>query len=385
MRDFDAAKLFRYVEFVRRWWAAVVSALTMVVVVYGTHVRGALTDLKVYRVGGAAWMHSVPLYTSRFPFWLPFTYPPVAAALFSVLTVLPMAVAATMLTAAGLLGLGYATTLAVPARWVLLVLPCALVLEPVRTTLRFGQVNLVLMALVAVDCLLARTRYPRGLLVGIAAAVKLTPAVFILFFLARRQRGSAATAALTFAGMTGMGVLLAPADSIRYWHETIFDPDRIGGAEFVTNQSLRGALSRLDLPHAEVVWLVLSLVVLVMAWFGARRVHDPVTALLVVAAAGLVVSPISWSHHWVWIAPALLVGAIRLYRNPPALAVLAATAVVFTVGQRYLPHGADRELHWTWWQHLLGNSYLLAALTFLAWTAATHRRPALVSARVAFT
>jgi alpha-1,2-mannosyltransferase len=354
----------------------VVSVVTVVVVAYGTHVRGALTDLKVYRVGGAAWMHGVPLYTSKFPFWLPFTYPPVAAALFSVLRILPMAVAAALLTAAGLVGLGYATTLAVPARWVLLVLPCALVLEPVRTTLRFGQINLVLMALVAVDCLLPRTRYPRGLLVGVAAAVKLTPAVFILFFLARRQRGPAATAALTFAGMTGLGVLLAPADSIRYWHQTIFDPDRIGGAEFVTNQSLRGALTRLDL--SELVWVVLSVGVLAIAWFGARRVQDPVTALLVTAAAGLVVSPVSWSHHWVWIVPALFVGAVRLYRNPPALAALAATAVVFTVGQRYLPHGDDRELHWTWWQHVLGNSYLLAALTFLVWTAVTHRKPAMV-------
>jgi alpha-1,2-mannosyltransferase len=110
-----------------------------------------------------------------------------------------------------------------------------------------------------------------------------------------------------------------------------------------------------------------------------------VTALLVVAAAGLVVSPVSWSHHWVWIVPALFVGAIRLYHNPPAVAVLAATAVVFTVGQRYLPHGGDRELHWTWWQHVLGNSYLLAALAFLAWTAVAHRRPALVSQRVALT
>jgi len=366
---------------VKRAWLAVTSAVTVVFVVYGTHVRGALTDLKVYRAGGAAWIHNTPLYTSKFPFWLPFTYPPVAAVLFSVLAILPMMAAATLLSAAGLLSLGYATTLAVPARWVLLVLPCALVLEPVRTTLRFGQINLILMAMVAADCLLARTRYPRGVLVGIAAAVKLTPAVFILFFLARRQRGPAVTAAVTFVCASGLGMLVAPADSLRYWHTTIFDPDRIGGAEFVTNQSLRGALTRLDLPRSstELLWLALSAIVLVIAWFAARRVQDPVTALLVVAAAGLVVSPVSWSHHWVWIVPALFVGVTRLYRNPPALAALAATAVVFLAGQRYLPHGNDLELHWTWWQHVLGNSYLLVALAFLVWTAAAHRKPATVS------
>ncbi len=309
----------------KRVWLAVTSAVTVVFVVYGTHVRGALTDLKVYRTGGAAWIHNTPLYTSKFPFWLPFTYPPVAAVLFSVLAILPMMVAA--------------------------------------------------------DCLLARTRYPRGVLVGIAAAVKLTPAVFILFFLARRQRGPAVTAAVTFVCASGLGMLVAPADSLRYWHTTIFDPDRIGGAEFVTNQSLRGALTRLDLPRSstELLWLALSATVLVVAWFAARRVQDPVTALLVVAAAGLVVSPVSWSHHWVWIVPALFVGVTRLYRNPPALAALAATAVVFLAGQRYLPHGNDLELQWTWWQHVLGNSYLLVALGFLVWTAAAHRKPATVS------
>ena len=349
-----------------------VMAVALGVVVYGVSVPGALTDLKVYRAGGAAWLHGTPLYTDAFAFWLPFTYPPVSAVLFGVLAVLPFAVAAMLLTVAGLVALSVTTVLAVPlspesARVVgTLAVVGGLALEPVRTTLMFGQVNLVLMGLVAVDCLTVRPRYPRGVLVGLAAAVKLTPLVFVLFFVARRQFRPAVTTVVTFAAVSGAGMLFAPSDSVRYWWTTIFDPDRIGGAAFVTNQSLRGALVRLDVPEA---WLPLVVVVLALAWLGARRASDPVMALLVVAAAGLLVSPVSWSHHWVWIAPALAYFAVQVYRNRRGLIVLASVAVVFAVGHRFLPHAHNRELAWTWWQHVLGNSYLLAALTFLVWSA----------------
>ncbi len=363
-----------------RWWCAV-AAVTLVVLVWAD-VPGALTDLKVYRSGGAAWLHGVALYTEAFPSWLPFTYPPVAAVLFSLPAMVPYLVAAAVLTVAGLVALSTTTALAAPGRVALPVLAvaCAFAVEPVRTTLLFGQVNLVLMGLVAADCLLPRTRYPRGLLIGIAAAVKLTPAVFVLFFLARGRPQPAVTAVVAFAGVTGLGMLLAPSDSVRYWHTTIFDPDRIGGAGFVTNQSLRGALHRLGLaPGVEqAAWLVLAVAVVALAWTGARRTADPVVALLVVAAAGLLVSPVSWSHHWVWIVPALAVGVVR--RVPAVVPV----AVVFAVGHRSLPHGHDRELTWAWWQHVVGDSYLLVAVAFLVWAAvarsgatAGSRRPAL--------
>jgi alpha-1,2-mannosyltransferase len=356
------------VALVRR---SLVVVLALVVVVYGDSVPGALTDLTVYRVGGASWLHGTPLYTDAFPFWLPFTYPPVSAVLFGALAVLPFVVAAMLLTVAGLVALSVTTASAVPpvsARVVAtLAVMCGPALEPVRTTLEFGQVNLVLMGLVAADCLVVGPRYPRGVLVGLAAAVKLTPLVFVLFFVARRQFQPAVTAVVTFAAATGAGMLFAPADSVRYWWTTIFDPGRIGGAEFATNQSLRAALVRLDLTEA---WLPMVAAVLVLAWLGARRASGPVAALLVVAAAGLLVSPVSWSHHWVWIAPALAYFAFQAYRNR---AVLAAAVVIFAVGHRFLPHGRGRELAWTWWQHVLGNSYLLAALVFLTWSALASR------------
>jgi alpha-1,2-mannosyltransferase len=344
-----------------RWWFGAVAVVTLIALLYGMNVPGALTDLGVYRSGGAAWLRGVPLYTDEFPSWLPFTYPPVSSVLFSLFAVVPEVAAAAVLTVAGLVALSATTALATRT-WLpgLLAVAAAFAFEPVRTTLMFGQVNLVLMGLVAVDCLLPRTRYPRGLLIGVAAAVKLTPAVFVLYFLARRQYQPAVTAVTTFAAATGVGMLLAPADSVMYWHTTVFAPDRIGGAEFVTNQSLRAALSRLDLPQA--YWLVLVAAVLALAWVGARRAREPVDALLVVAAAGLLVSPVSWSHHWVWIVPAV---AVVAHRRAVPVPLLLATTALFLVGHRYLPHGRGRELEWTWWQHVLGNSYLLAALAFL--------------------
>jgi alpha-1,2-mannosyltransferase len=331
-----------------------VATVTLAMLLSGS----GLIDLQVYRSGGAAWLHGVPLYTDAFPSRLPFTYPPVAAVLFSVPAMLPMPVAATLVTAGGLVALTVTVLLAVPVRargpLAAVAVLGVCVFEPVRSTLLFGQVNLLLMGLVAVDCLLPRTRHPRGMLVGVAAAVKLTPAIFVLFFLARRQYAAAATAVVTFAAVTGAGMLLAPADSVTYWHTTIFDPDRIGGAAFVTNQSLRGALTRLGLPEG--LWFALVAALLVMAWHGARRAGEPVVALLLVAAAGLLASPVSWSHHWVWIVPAVAALAGRW-------AVL--TTAVFSVGHRFLPHARGRELEWTWWQHVAGNTYLLAAIAFL--------------------
>ena len=311
-----------------KWWLVAVVAVAVVVVVCGVSVPGALTDLRLYRAGGASWLHGMALYTVDFPFWLPFTYPPVAAVLFGVLAVVPFAVAAFLLSVASLVALSLSTYWAVPNPLVPLLAVAAVALEPVRATLESGQVTLVLMAMVTCDCLLPRTRHPRGLLVGLAAAVALTPAVFVLFFLARRQYQPAVTAVVTFAVATGAGMLLAPGDSLHYWSTTILALDS------------QGALTR----------LALSAVVLTLAWRGARRAADPVVALLVVAAGGLVVSPVSYSPQWVWIAPALAYFSVRGRWQ------VLPVAFVFTVGH-----------------HAAVDGYLVIALSFLAWAAAGPR------------
>jgi alpha-1,2-mannosyltransferase len=332
-------------------------------------------DLKVYRTGGYAWLHGISLYSERFAdlvpgIRLPFTYPPLAAILFTFLYAVPFTVAELLMNAASVAGLT-ATLLVVSTRlhgWnrrtVVIGLsgaPLAMLLEPVRSTIGFGQVNLVLMGLVALDCLLTRTPWPRGLLVGLAAAIKLTPAVFVVFFLVRRDYRSAAVSALSFAGLTGVAWWLAPGDSRDYWFGVLFDPDRIGGATYAFNQCFQAVLARVmdDGAGRTVLWVALVATSGALAWLAAwrrRAEGDDVTALLVVAVWGLLASPVSWSHHWVWIAPAALL-AVR--SMPWAIIPLA----VFAVGPHTLLPAEGRD--WSLLEHVAGSAYVLIGVGFL--------------------
>jgi alpha-1,2-mannosyltransferase len=347
----------------------------------------AQIDLDVYRTGGRAWLDGLSLYGDGFPYdlpgpRLPFTYPPVSAALFAALTVLPWWLAVTVLMGAGLAGLAWACHVVagrlVPdeadrRRAVLLVasgVAVAPLLEPVRQTVSFGQINLILAGLIAADCLLRRTPWPRGALIGVAAAIKLTPAAFALFFVARRQWRPVLVAVGAFVLVGLLGWALAPADTRRYWFDVLLDPNRIGRLEFTSNQSIRGLLHRFELPAGPetALWLGLSAVVGVLAWAGVaalRRRGDDVAALLVVAAATLLVSPVSWSHHWVWAVLGLLWLAeyVRRVRTSASVALLLGALAVFACSPHWwLPYRDGREFAWNAGEHLLGNAYLWAGL-----------------------
>jgi alpha-1,2-mannosyltransferase len=274
----------------------------------------------------------------------------------------------------------FLTSLAGPPRasaWtVACLLPLALVLEPVRNTLAYGQINVVLMALVSLDCLLVAPRWPRGVLVGLAAAVKLTPAAFVLFFLIRRDYRAAGTASASFVAVTGIGFVMAPADSARYWTSVIFRTGRIGNAIFAGNQSVQGVLARAGLDPRSTAgtaaWLALSVLILVVACRGMRRAlaaSEDSWALSLNAFAALLISPISWSHHWVWSVPALLTLVFLSRRQQTRLALAAAVSglLLFAASpQWWFPSGAGRELHWSIWQQAAGSSYVLyAALVLL--------------------
>jgi alpha-1,2-mannosyltransferase len=229
-------------------------------------------DLDVYRLGARMWLSGGDLYGLLPPTiignHLPFTYPPVAAVLFTPFTLVPLPVAGVVLTALSVVALVVVPRLT-PAR-VAVVLPVALLLEPVRETLGFGQVNLLLMALVALDCLHRRPRWPRGVLVGLAAAIKLTPAAFVLFFLLRGGRRAAVTALGSFVAVTAIGFAVNPAGSVRYWTSTVFDPGRIGEVSFEANQSIKGVLARLGV-ESGAVWRVLAAVVVAVGAIAGRR------------------------------------------------------------------------------------------------------------------
>ncbi|WP_194927451.1 glycosyltransferase 87 family protein [Catenulispora pinisilvae] len=393
------------------WWMAAAVLVFGIGLIAGKG-GNPLIDLKVYRDGGISFMKNLPLYTTAFPRPLagpnlPFTYPPFAAVVFSVLGFLGYYLAAILMVAIGFTALTWTFYLVLRSRAGARFLPeptprvlvtltlLSLVMEPISSTFLHGQINLLLMGLVVTDALGPKTRIPRGVLAGIAAAIKLTPAVFLLYFVARRQWKTASNMAAAFVGATSLSFILAPRDSRAYWTETVFDPTRIGDLGYAANQSLRGGLHRLgglpglamSVKTEEHLWLALSMAVIALAYLGARRAirhGDPVCALAVVAACQLLISPVSWSHHWVWIAPMLLPFAIQIVRARERLKIagLALLALVFLIGPLLLfPVDHGLEMHWGWWENVIGDAYLLITLAFVVWAAVTRRnRPAPVAA-----
>jgi len=348
-------------------------------------------DLDVYRLGSQTWLRHQPLYgvllTTSAGSRLPFTYPPFAVVLLSPLALVPMKVATTgftlitiALTAVVLRMFLRSLTGTCTGSWLVVgcVLPVALFLEPVRNTLNYGQVNVTLMALVTLDCLPATTRWPRGVLTGLAAATKLTPAGFVLFLLMRRGWRAAATAVASFAVCTALGFLLAPADSARYWTSAILVVGRPTNAAYAGNQSILAVLARAGLgpttTTATAVWLALSAVVVLLTVCGMRRAFASsrdgssrdAWALSLNAFAILLISPISWSHHWVWAETGLLVMAVLgwRHRKPAWLAMAAAgLADLAFAPQWLLPPGGHG---WAWWQQVAGSSYVILAVVILS-------------------
>ncbi|MEC3955317.1 glycosyltransferase 87 family protein [Nocardia sp. CDC153] len=365
------------------------------VVSYLTKWHGYI-DLRVYRNGARAWLDGKDLYgpmPAVYGIGLPFTYPPLAALFFAPLALMPLAVAEWAVLAVSVASLGVTLwvvldrlrpSLARPTRLALVIGAVALtqLLEPIRETYGFGQINLVLMAAVALDVLARKTFWPRGMLIGIAVSVKLTPGGYLLYFLLRKDWKGAITVVASTIGAVAVGWALFPHDSPQYWFHTLADTGRIGPPWYAGNQSIKGFVFRLGYSTsvATLLWLLLSAAAVALAAVWMKRLLDAdatVAALMVNAAAVLLVSPVSWSHHWVWIAPALLVAAdaiARGRRNPWFLGAVGLAVVMFAVGPMWLlPHNADRELTWNWWQQLLGNSYVLFTFAVFIVAALTYR------------
>lgn len=217
-------------------------------------------DLDVYRVGAQRVLDGLELYSGHFHIVgdinLPFTYPPISALLFTPLTVLPYTASSVLLTLATVTltwwVLAHTVHLAAwvdrkSAAWVAVGLAAVLIhLSPIHTSITYGQINVLLMAMVFADAFVVPRRF-RGLLTGLAVSIKLTPAVFGLWFLLRKEWGSVVRMGLGAIGATGLAWLILPRDSVKYWTETLRETGRIGGEEYALNQSLNGLLYRLGL------------------------------------------------------------------------------------------------------------------------------------------
>jgi alpha-1,2-mannosyltransferase len=344
-------------------------------------------DLDVYRLGAGVWWQGGELY-GQLPELLagghlPFIYPPIAAVALSPFAVVPFGLASAAMALLTIAALALVLVMVLrsldvrpSAFLVCAALPAALVLEPVRSTLYYGQVNLLLMALVAVDCLARTPRWPRGALVGLAAAIKLTPAAFVLFFLLRGDRRAALTAGASFLCATGLGFLLAPGNSMRFWTTTVFEIDRLVNITSSSNQSIPALLARLGIDTGG-LRLLLAAAVLALAATAMRRAFaaaQPTWALGLNALGALLVAPISWSHHWVWVVPILLTAGVlaRRARSWPALAAVAGGTLLVFLSPHWWWHKADP---WTVWRLLSGNTYLLAAVIVIVFAVVhDHRR-----------
>ena len=349
----------------------------------------SMIDMIVYRAEGRAVLDGADLYGSGVQVAsaggnvLPATYPPFAALLFAPLAWVPVGVLKVLVTAANILLLGAVVHLAaklfggwdgkrrakaVP-RWAALLAVTALALwfEPVWTTLRYGQINLALAALVLADLTRAPGSRWRGVGIGIATGIKLTPAVFILWLLLAGERRHALKAAGTALATAAVGFALLPRDSTRFWRHEVFQTGNVGKTYITDNQALSGALARIThVADPKALWAVAALAVGVAGlWLAARVARGGDTALgaMCCAVTGLLVSPISWSHHWVWAVP---VAMLLLRRAPRAAAAWLLVFVSFLIWA--VPHrvvGPMPALNPA--QLLLSCLYPLAGLGFLVW------------------
>jgi alpha-1,2-mannosyltransferase len=310
-----------------------------------------LIDLEVYRAGGRHVLDGQPLYTGGVLLDLPFVYPPVAAVLFAPLALLPLPVLKVVWTVLELALLALvahrcARAVGVPpgsptVAAVVWLVPVATWLDPVRTTLYLGQINIVLLAIVLLDLLGRPDSRWRGVGLGLAAAVKLTPLLFVAYLLLRRRYRAAATALATFVGAGLLGALVAPADSVQYWlRGTFAAADRIAAVDGAANHTVNGLVTRLLGPGtaATVLYVVAAAALVVVTLALAVRASRGGEELLALSLCGLcsaAAAPFAWSHHWVWVVPLLPALAARWAagsrRSGVALAVvLAGTLAVIT-------------------------------------------------------
>ncbi|HWD06176.1 MAG TPA: glycosyltransferase 87 family protein [Amycolatopsis sp.] len=371
-------------------WAPVLLAETAVVVLVMALRHYPGLDLEVYLGGARTLLTDQPLYgqplATSHDISLPFLYPPFAAVLFLPLTLLPFAVAMHLLTVLSIVAVGvtaYVVVRALTGRTRVALYAAygaqlaGVVLDPIWRTLSFGQVNVLLMALVVIDTLAPGRTRTRGLLTGLAAAIKLTPLLFVLHFALARDFRAAARALAGFAAVNALTWLVTPATSRAYWTEHVFKIDASVGTSYVSNQSLRGFLERVGIT-GQGWWFAGALVVLALTAFAMARVRLPALAVIVCAVGGLLMSPISWTHHWTWCVPILLACgcvAVRAWSVDHALAWWALAfgavgAVLFVVAPMWFD--PDHDGSGGWWLAAT-ESFELYGLALLAAAASTTR------------
>ncbi len=379
----------------------------------GQGIRAFPVDLNVYRDAGLIVRHVRPFYKAsrKTPLYgwpgpphyrgLRFTYPPFAALPFALMSHLRLVTLGDWFTAADMLAVPTAIwitcrELGIPverrAGLTLLSTAAALASEPVLRTVSLGQVDLLLMVLVVWDMCQPDRRLWKGAGVGIAAGIKLVPLIFVPYLLLTRRYRQAAVATATFALTIVLGFIALPADSSAWWLHGLFMrgsyyTDNI----FAGNQSLLAILVRAASPDWHAEWQAVAAVVAILGLVTAAmldRAGHRVLGILTCALTGLLVSPISWDHHWVWIILALPVfvhyaiqarGLVREALIWSAVVVVAVFAAwpTWLWGETHdlkgwgwgliwaPPNGGDLERSWHGIQLVVGNAYVLTGIVLL--------------------
>lgn len=339
----------------------------------------AMIDLDVYLATVNDLLAGKDIYATRTPFWnLPFIYPPIAALLLVPLTYLPLwgvqvlwAVLTVLAQRLILVRAGVRRSAAIAAANVALVLA----FEPFRTTLGYGQVNTLLMALIVADLLPGQERskwFPRGALIGLAAAIKLTPLAFLVFALLAGRRAVVVWGLGSFAALTAIGAIVLPQESLTFARK-VLTGDLYGNPVYVGNQSINAVFARLagtEPPIAQIALFVgglaalLALVVAVLWWRRGERV----LAVGLIGVASCLASPLSWTHHHVW---ALLVGlamfSSTLSLGARILAIGWVGWVALCPMLVFLPYGDGVEAAYSPAQQLVANLGPLLAVVLCLW------------------
>ncbi|MDX1886481.1 mannosyltransferase [Mycolicibacterium sp. 120270] len=378
-------------------WLLLVSIAARLAWTYLAPNGANFVDLHVYVGGAGALDNPGTLYdyvyadqTPDFP--LPFTYPPFAAVVFYPLHFLPFGVVA-LIWQLGIVAALYGVVrvsqrllvtdsdLAKSRRVAMLWTAIGIWLEPLRSTFDYGQIN-VLLVLAVLYAVYSTRWWLSGLLVGLAAGVKLTPAVAGLYFLGKRRWATVVFSAVVFFVTIGVSALVVGDQTRYYFTELLGDASRVGPIGTSFNQSWRGGISRIlgyDAGYEPIVVaaIVVTAVVAFLAW-RALGDDDRLGGILVVSLFGLLLSPISWTHHWVWVLPLmiwLLHGPLRSLRGAQIFGW--GWLVLTIIGVPWLLSFAQPTI-WVisrpWYLAWAGLIYIVATLTTLAWIAATGRR-----------
>ena len=403
----------------RGWVVTAAGALILAVAVWFlyTDYKPFLNDFEVYYYGGGRVLASGEggvneLYAPRDG--LPFTYPPFAALLFALLATMDFDAGSLVFIVAALAGA------AVVAGWLarhyfgmktwraafadyrfrttaLVGTGAILLLGPWRDTFVFGQINIILMGVILADFALhgksraGGIRWPAGLLIGLAAGVKLTPLAFGLYFLVRRDFKALGWMAAGFFGSIALSWAILPQASLAFWTKILPDTSRIGGPAYVDNLSLKGLLLHVGMPDSSattLVWLVLSLALVVLAALVIKWAVDVDENFIAVSATAvlmLLISPVSWSHHWVWVAVALPSMAFAMHRVPSRSGRMRTAGWVIVVFSTIAFYMTPKNLavwagaaEWgkdpqTQWQLTVSSLGVVCGIAMLAYWALAYR------------